>query len=441
MTPRLFLSGLLSLLITSFAPAQIPGSSYEILALGGTNGPGVRPLAGLVLGPDGNYYGTASDGGAFGGGTVFKLTPAGELSPLVSFSYEEGNPSESLIVGSDGNLYGTTAGAFAGTPNSTGTIFRVTLAGQLTVLATFANTSNPVVAPQKLMESNDGNFYGTTAAGGAQKKGQVFRLTKDGTLTILADFTGTNGASPQAGLIEAADGNLYGTTSNGGTYNNGTVFRVTKAGVITLLASFGGDASIGDFPQAELTQGPDGNLYGVTSSRGANFGGAVFRITLGGTLTGLAPLPQNNVATPSPLVLGDDGNFYGTTVNDYYRVSLAGNLTVLTNFPSAFEGRQPEGALLKVGNGEFLGTTSSGGTIGRNEFGTIHRLTEQGTVTPVVAFPAILGRSSYSRAVQNEQDRKCSSTPFFLDNARLERGRQIVTHDSCRRRSSFWLPV
>src|SRR6267154_2488981 len=262
MTPRLFLSGLLSLPMISFATAQIPGSSYEILALGGTNGPGVRPLAGLVLGPDGNYYGTASDGGAFGGGTVFKLTPAGELSRLVSFPYEEGNPSESLIVGSDGNLYGTTAGAFAGTPNSTGTIFRVTLAGQLTVLATFVNTGAPVVAPQRLMESSDGNFYGTTAAGGAQGKGQVFRLTKDGTLTVLADFTGSNGAAPQAGLIEVADGNLYGTTSIGGTNNNGTVFRVTKAGIITLLASFGpGDSGL--FPQTELTQGPDGNLYGV----------------------------------------------------------------------------------------------------------------------------------------------------------------------------------
>ncbi|HEV2806602.1 MAG TPA: choice-of-anchor tandem repeat GloVer-containing protein [Chthoniobacterales bacterium] len=391
MMPRLFFSGLLSLLIASLAVAQTPGTSYEILALGGTNGPGVRPLAGLVLGPDGNYYGTASDGGAFGGGAVFKFTPGGELSALVSFPYEQGHPSKALIVGSDGNLYGTTEGAFAGTPNSTGTIFRVTLAGQLTILATFVNTGSPVVGPQRLMESSDGNFYGTTVAGGAQKKGQVFRLTKDGTLTILAEFTGSNGAFPQAGLIEAADGNLYGTTSSGGTVNNGTVFRVTKAGVITVLASFGSDASIGDFPQAELTQGPDGNLYGVTSSRGANFGGAVFRITLGGILTLLAPLPQSNVAAPSPLVLGDDGNFYGTTVNNYYRVSLAGNLTVLANFNSAFDGRQAEGPLLKLGNGDFLGTTYSGGTIGQNDLGTIQRLTEQGAVTPVVAFPRMMG--------------------------------------------------
>src|SRR5436190_9280863 len=393
MTARPFLSGLLSLLLVSFASAQIPGSSYEILAMGGTNGPGVRPLAGVVLGPDGNYYGTASDGGAFGGGAVFKLTPAGELSALVSFRYEEGNPQEALIVGSDGNLYGTTQGNAAGTPNSKGTIFRVNLAGQLTVLASFVNTGSPAEGPQRLVEGSDGNFYGTTAAGGAQNKGQIFRLTKDGTLTILADFTGTNGSAPQAGLIEASDGNLYGTTSTGGTNNNGTVFRVSKAGAITVLTSFGTDASIGDMPQAELTQAPDGNLYGVTSTRGANFGGAVFRITLGGTLTLVAPLPQNNVAAPSPLVVGDDGNFYGTTVDDYYRITPAGNLTVLTHFPTEFGGRQAEGPLLKIGNGEFLGTTYTGGTIGQNDLGSVQRLTEQGTVTPVVGFPNMLGRN------------------------------------------------
>src|ERR1044072_1977811 len=158
MMPRPFLSGLLSLFIVSFASAQIPGSNYEILASGGTNGPGVRPFAGVVLGPDGNYYGTTSDGGAFGGGAVFKLTPAGELSALVSFPFEEGAPSEALIVGSDGNLYGTTSGAFAGTPNSKGTIFRVTIGGQLTVLASFVNTGSPVVGPQRLIERRDGNL-------------------------------------------------------------------------------------------------------------------------------------------------------------------------------------------------------------------------------------------------------------------------------------------
>jgi uncharacterized repeat protein (TIGR03803 family) len=268
MISRQFLCAFLLLLITPFAAAQIPGSRYEILALGGTNGPGVRPFAGLVLGPDGNYYGTASDGGALGGGTVFRLTPGGELTPLVSFPYEEGNPREALIVGSDGHLYGTTEGAFAGTPNSKGTIFRVTLDGQLTTLATFVNSGAPVVAPQRLLESGDGYFYGTTAAGGAQKKGQVFRMTKDGMLTILAEFIGSNGDSPQAGLIEAADGDLYGTTHIGGVNNNGTVFKVTKAGVITTLASFTAGSDTGKFRWSGFPDYPRRNAdrFGPASS-------------------------------------------------------------------------------------------------------------------------------------------------------------------------------
>lgn len=376
--------------LSSSLSAQNAGISYEILALGGTNGPGARPYGGLVLGPDGNYYGTATEGGAFGGGTIFKMTPDRVLTTLVSFRYEEGNPREALIVGSDGHLYGTTQGALSGTPNSKGTIFRVTLAGELTTLATFVNESNPAVAPQKLIEANDGHLYGTTTRGGAQNQGSVFRLTKDGTLTTLVSFTGANGAWPEAGLIEASDGQLYGTTEVGGANNTGTVFRVTKDGVLTTLPGFP-NSDTGGFPRTELTQGPDGDLYGVSSSGGTSQSGKVFRITFSGTASGVASLPQNNVAAPSPLVLGDDGNFYGTTVDDFYRVTPAGELTVLVDFAAQFEGRQAEGPLLKIGDGQFLGTTYSGGSIGFNDFGVVHRLTERAESETVVAFPKVLG--------------------------------------------------
>lgn len=308
LTARTFhLIVIVSFVLGSFVAAQQP--TYEVLALGGTNGPGAKPFGGLVLGPDGNYYGTTTEGGAFAGGTVFKLTPQGVLSTLVSFPHDEGNPREALIVGSDGNLYGATEGAPFGMANSKGTVFCVTLSGQLTTLATFVNVGVPPVAPQKLIQASDGNFYGMTAAGGADQRGSVFRLSQNGTLTTLLSFTGSNGSSPYAGLLEGGDGNLYGTTSVGGANNNGIVFRVTKAGVITTLASFQPGTETGIFPVTELTLGPDGNFYGVTSSQAANSGGAVFRITPTGTLTALAPLPSNNLAAPSPLILGDDGKF------------------------------------------------------------------------------------------------------------------------------------
>ena len=388
---RPFLLPVLSLLVSANLSQGAAPGAYEILTLGGTNGPGVRPYSGVVLGRDGNYYGTTSQGGAYGGGAVFKLTSDGVLTTLVSFNYDDGNPRAGLIVGTDGNFYGTTQGnPFSGEGNAHSTIFRLNLGGQLTTLASFPDGSQPV-APQKLLQGTDGKFYGTTYLGGSQQKGSIFRMTIDGTVTTLVSFTGANGISPSAGLVEGSDGNFYGTTANGGTNSsNGTVFRVTPFGALTTLASFG-SGDIGSFPAAELTQGPSGNLYGVTSIGGKNFGGAVFKVTPDGTVTTFAALPSSNTLSPGPLVLGDDGNFYGTTVDNYYRVSLAGELSVLADFNSTFDGRLAEGPLLKIGNGQFLGTTYTGGSSGLNDLGAIQRLTEQGTVTPVAFFPRLLG--------------------------------------------------
>jgi uncharacterized repeat protein (TIGR03803 family) len=390
---RSFLLTVLSLLVSANLSQGAAPGTYEILTLGGTNGPGVRPYSGVVLGRDGNYYGTTSQGGAYGGGAVFKLTSDGVLTTLVSFNYDDGNPRAGLIVGTDGNFYGTTQGnPLLGEGNAHSTIFRLNLAGKLTTLASFPDGDGvPIVAPQKLLQGTDGNFYGTTQGGGSQQKGSVFRMTIDGAVTPLVSFTGANGMSPSAGLVEGGDGNFYGTTFFGGANNSdGTVFRVTPGGMLTTLASFGpGDAGL--FPAAELTRGPDGNLYGVTSGGGKNFGGAVFKVTPDGTVTAVVALPSSNTLSPGPLVLGDDGNFYGTTVDNYYRVSLAGELSVLADFNSTFDGRLAEGPLLKIGNGQFLGTTYGGGSTGLNDLGTIQRLTEQGTVTPVTFFPPLLG--------------------------------------------------
>jgi uncharacterized repeat protein (TIGR03803 family) len=403
---RFFPLAVLSLLLSAHLSGGAAAGTYEILALGGTNGPGIHPYSGVVFGSDGNYYGTTSQGGAYAGGAVFRLTPDGVLTTLVSFSYDDGNPRVGLIVGTDGNFYGTTQGnPLSGEGNAHSTIFRLNLAGQLTTLASFPDGDGvPVVAPQKLVQGTDGNFYGTTQGGGSQQKGSVFRMTIDGVVTTLVSFTGANGMSPSAGLVEGSDGNFYGTTYNGGANSDGTVFRVTPGGMLTTLASFGpGDG--GDFPAAELTRGPDGNFYGVTSGGGKNFGGAVFKVTADGTVTSLAALPSNNTLAPSPLVLGDDGNFYGTTVDNYYRVSLAGELSVLVDFNSTFDGRGAEGLLLKIGNGQFLGTTYTGGSTGLNDLGTIQRLTEQGTVTPVALFPRLLGGGFNSELSEGSGER------------------------------------
>ncbi|HSH38594.1 MAG TPA: choice-of-anchor tandem repeat GloVer-containing protein, partial [Chthoniobacterales bacterium] len=399
-----FLSAVLVLVVSFVCASTRAQVTYEILAKGGTNGPGARPKGGLVLGPDGNYYGTTTEGGEFNGGTVFRLTPQGVLTRVASFSYEEGGPEKGLTVGADGKLYGTTRGAFAGTPNSRGTVFRVSLAGELTILATFPN-DNPPVRPQRLIQASDGNLYGTTTLAGSQNRGSVFRVEPNGSVITLVSFTGPNGAGPEGGLVEGSDGDLYGTTAGGGVNGLGTVFRMTKAGVLTTVASFT-SFSTGYNPEAELIQTSNGNFYGVTQSGGGDDGtatsarGTVFSVTPAGVLSRLARLPDTFSGSKSPLVIGTDGNFYGTTADHFYRVTPAGQLTVLVAFNSKFDGRNAGVPLLKAADGGFLGTTSGGGTTGLNEFGTVHRLTEDGVATTFVTFPKVLGTGFNSELTQ-----------------------------------------
>jgi len=278
---------------------------------------GAGPIAGLLQASDGNFYGTAPFGGPNNSrGTVFKITPSGTLTTLHGFCYlcAEGNePRAGLIVGTDGNFYGTTGGGGA---NGDGTVFKITPSGTLTTLHSFDSTdgASPVAA---LVLGTDGNFYGTTQFGGANIYGTVFKITPSGTLTTLHNFNGTNGAVPYAGLVQATDGNFYGTTDGGGADDYGTVFKITPRGKLTTLNSF--DNADGSFPMAGLVQGTDGNFYGTTQEGGAvgscgDGCGTVFRITPGGTLTTLHSFDLTDGEYPlAGLVQGTNGTFYGTT--------------------------------------------------------------------------------------------------------------------------------
>jgi uncharacterized repeat protein (TIGR03803 family) len=213
-----------------------PSATFTtIVNFNGTNGSGPL-MTSLVQGKDGNLYGTTTyggPGGADGYGTVFIMTPAGVLTTIYSFGNtpDGANPEAGLILGTDGNFYGTTS---EGGANGLGTVFKITPAGKLTILHSF-NGEDGEIPVAGLVEGTDGTFYGTTESGGPDSSpyGTIFKITPKGKLTTLHDFDGTDGWQPEAALVEGTDRKFFGTTATGGTSGFGTVFKITSAGAFT----------------------------------------------------------------------------------------------------------------------------------------------------------------------------------------------------------------
>jgi uncharacterized repeat protein (TIGR03803 family) len=284
---------------------------------------GSMPYAGLVRASDGNFYGTTLEGGSNSGcslgsgscGTVFKITPGGALTTLHNFCAQSGcadggNPYAGLVQASDGNFYGTT---FERGANGYGTVFKITPSGTLTTLYSFCSQTNCAdgqYAYAGLVQATDGDFYGSTSAGGGgayHQGGTVFKITPSGTLTTIYNFCSqpncTDGDSSVARLVQASDGTLYGTTIHGGAYcvqnsGCGTVFKITPSGTLTTLHSFD-DTDDGKAPFAGLVHATDGNFYGTTAyganpacTAGLGGCGTVFRLS--------GPPPSTTTVTSSP---------------------------------------------------------------------------------------------------------------------------------------------
>jgi uncharacterized repeat protein (TIGR03803 family) len=380
----------------------------------------------LVQGLDGNFFGTTSFGGAnqnaelcfeeqqSGCGTAFELTRDGRFKVIYNFCAQVncadgGAPSNGLILGADGNFYGTTDAGGANF-NATvcanyvvscpGTVFKMTPAGELTTLYNFCSQANCADGfdATSLLQARDGNFYGVTGGGGiiltdgycTNGCGTVFKLTPAGKFTVLYKFCEkpkcVDGSNP-IGLMQATDGNFYGMTYYGGTsYESwGTVFEITPAGRYTVLLNFCpvGACENGQYPDAPPIQGGDGNLYGTTRGGGAHGGGTVFELSPGHytrLYSFCEPIYQyhyclNGFDPRWALVQGTDGNLYGTTdgggspLCDYagcgvvFEVTPGGQFTnVYTFCPKAncADGSSP-GALMQATNGLFYGVTTQGG--------------------------------------------------------------------------------
>lgn len=391
--------------MTVASPAQI----FKTVAnFDGSNGSGPY-LMSMVQGRDGSLYGTTSGGGANSQGTVFKLTRTGKLKTLYSFCSQPNctdgyQPWAGLNLATDGNFYGTTElGGDVPCPffGTCGTVFKITPEGTLTILLSFDEEDGALPAA-KIIQATDGKLYGTTLQGGSSNAcsdgcGTVFEITSTGSLATLHSFDGFDGQDPFGALIQATDGNFYGTTYVGGQHHDGTVFKMTPSGVLTTLQSF--DAGNGSAPYTGLIEGLDGNFYGVTLGGGEGFGIA-FKVTPDGTMTIVHDFVFADGHEPYSLVQGSDGNFYGTTYyggdlncaapngcGTVFQLTPSGTLTTLHTFEST-DGAAPTGGLVQATNGTFYGTTSQGGPYNSN--GTLFSLNMG--LAPFVTFVRAAGK-------------------------------------------------
>ncbi len=245
----------------------------------------------LALGIDGNAYGTSLTGGANNYGTVFKAIPNRGIPTLHSFNLvDDGSPWGGLTLSTDGSFYGATpyggtnSGCYVSGATSCGTAFKISPGGKFTTLHDFDSTDGGGQYAA-LVQGTDGEFYGTSApTGRPDEYGSIYKMTPNGTITVLHHFNGTDGGAPFAPLIQATDGNFYGTTEGYGANNYGTIFRITPQGMLTTLYNFcsqGKDCSDGGEPLVGLLQSTNGILYGMTPLGGTNDNGVVFSLDIG----------------------------------------------------------------------------------------------------------------------------------------------------------------
>jgi uncharacterized repeat protein (TIGR03803 family) len=319
--------------------------------------------------------------------TSVSIACGSNFTLLYSFaggSSDGADPYHTLIQGSDGDFYGTT---LAGGTSNTGTIFQIAPSGAESLLYSFAS-----IPYAGLVQSSGGNLYGTTASGGTNGRGTVFTITPSGSETVLFSFP-AGSSDPYTGLIQGSDGNFYGTTGAGGSSDDGTVFKITPSGTQTVLHTFAKTGTDGQIPYAGLIQGSDGNLYGTTYFGGAHGFGTVFKVTLSGTETVLYSFAGGSDGEHpyGGVIQGSDGNFYGTTYQGgssgygtVFKLTPGGTETVLYTFAGGSgDGAYPEAGLIQGSDGNFYGNTLQGGASG---LGTVFELTPSGIETILHVF-------------------------------------------------------
>jgi uncharacterized repeat protein (TIGR03803 family) len=345
--------------LASLAPAQTFHDIYYF----NRYPDGGNPWATPILDTAGNLYGTTYGGGNLdqghcdfnGCGVIYKVDANGQETPLYAFNGKPDGqfPVAGVVTDAAGDFYGTTA---YGGVNGYGTVFKVNAAGVETILRSFTGGADGGVPNGGLVIDKQGNLYGTTFSGGSAALGTVFKVTSSGEFSTIYTFPDlAHGGHPNAALT-LASGDLYGTTQYGGAANRGTVFSLELAsGTETILYSFSGMPD-GAYPQAQLVF-HGGELYGTTTEGGLSNNGTIFRLTTAGAETILHNFgnsPDGSYPTAG-VVLDKAGNLYGTTFHGgngfpgsgvAYKVDTAGNETILYTFSGGFDGQSPASGLI-----------------------------------------------------------------------------------------------
>jgi len=347
------------------------GTSWDVKFFPFNGANGAVPLGALIIDPRGDLWGTTTNGGANNLGCVFRFDPVSdEITAIASFNGANGgHPQGRLLMDREGNLFGTT---ISGGQSGMGTLFRITAkTHELVTLASFdgGNGRDPSAG---LVFGQDGNLYGTSRRGGPGNGGTVFKFdVSTGVLTVVASFNGTTGRDPTGDLLIDAQGNFYGTTAFGGAHDLGTIFRVdAETMALTSLASFSG--ADGRYPMAGLVADGALNLYGTTWGGGPGGYGTIFRFSSATqSLTTLASFRRYHLGRypRCTLLPGRKGVLFGTNTDGgsngqgcaFVFDSETGEVTRLAKLYGLGSGGDPFAGLISDGNGRFYGTASING--------------------------------------------------------------------------------
>jgi uncharacterized repeat protein (TIGR03803 family) len=374
------------------------GQDHRILHSLALGADAIAPHGTLLEASDGSLYGTTWTGGDHDQGTIFKINrDATSRSIQHSCNSAKGDGTQlhgGLIEGTDRTLYGT---AVLGGSSAQGAVFAIQKDGSgYRLLRSFTGSGGDGSFPYAaLLEASDGSLYGTTALGGTQSRGTLFRMNKDGnSYSVLHRFAAppADGTTPYAPLIEGTDGRLYGTTARGGTANQGTVFRLNRNGSgYQILRSFTAADGDGALPYAGLTEGSNGDLYGMTQLGGQHNLGTLYQLRQNPTgysvlhqFTG-APADGSLPGAGAQLVVGSDNALYGTThgggthdQGTVFRIDLDGTgYRIIHSFNATdATGANPYAGLTLASDGALYGSTQNGGV----GCGTLFRIAPAATL-------------------------------------------------------------